>query len=263
MSDDELVVTLGATVVALVGWGRFFLQAMVLTRLGPRPHPGRMAWLVPVVVGATVFAVLRTIAASDVRDAPPYLFQYSVMGMAWVVLASWAFGFLGVSWRDDVLERGNGAALPAALGLYAGVGLAFAGANVGEGPGWWVVVASALVSTLGFLAAAALVSSLGGVHEAVTVDRDLGAGVHAGGVFGALGVVAGRGAAGNWEGLEPMLADFVWHAWPLAPFAVAGVAVARTLRSMPRPTRISAGFVSATLHLVVALGYVALALPPP
>lgn len=263
MSEDEVMVTGVCAFGALVGWLVFLSRWARLTSLGPRRHPGRHAWLVPVGVGAIVFSVLRTIAASDVRDAPVYLFQYLVMGMSWVVLAAYVFSYLGISLRDDLLERANPAALPASMGLYFGVALAFAGANVGEGPGWWVVVASAFVATLGFLAASMIVSAFGRVHEEVSVERDLGAGVHAAGVFLALGIVAGRGAAGNWEGAGPMVADFFAHAWALAPLAIVGALVARGIARQPRPARVASGLVSATAHVTAALGIVLVLTPPP
>jgi hypothetical protein len=51
--------------------------------------------------------------------------------------------FLGVSARDDVLERRNSAALIAVVGALLGAILCIAGGNIGEGPGVEVVIASA------------------------------------------------------------------------------------------------------------------------
>jgi hypothetical protein len=263
VSGDELVVTFGSAALALFLWGAYGVGLPGLVRLGPVAHPGRSAWLVPIAAAAVIAAVLRNLAASDVRDAPTYLFQYFAMGMVWVYATGFFGTFLGLSIRDDVVERANRAAFWACGGLYVGAALTYAGANVGEGPGWWCVVLSGGVATLAFLAAAFVLLKLGDLHEAVSVERSLPAGTLTGLVLVALGLVAGRGAAGDWEGFDRLLDDFAAHAWPMAPLALVGGLVGRGLGRL-RVEQAQAIAVFGGLLLVSASWWwIAAHLPPP
>ena len=94
-----------------------------------------------------VFGILKTGASYDVVDAPRYLFMYVVLGLAWSRVSEMAFAYVGLSARDDVIERGNSAAVPAVTGGLVAVTLCYAGGNIGDGPGWWVVVFSAGLAT--------------------------------------------------------------------------------------------------------------------
>lgn len=176
MSDDETVVTILATVLGIGGW---IWRALGLARAS-RLHPGvGFSVLMSAVAACAVliFAVLTAAASADVRMAPNYLFMYMALGLAWIWLAEKMFAALGVGARDDAIERRNGAAAAALAGALVGVALCYAGGNIGDGPGWWVVVFSAGLSTLGLFAAWAIHEGLTGISEAVTIDRDPAAGV--------------------------------------------------------------------------------------
>src|SRR3989337_1582139 len=118
--------------------------------------------------------------------------MYLVLGLAWLRIAEWFFGFAGLSVRDDIVERRNGAAVPAVVGAMAGVTFCYAGANVGDGPGWGGVAFSAGLATGALFAAWLAFGVLGHGIDAVTIDRDTAAGVRLGAFLAACGFVLGR-----------------------------------------------------------------------
>ena len=146
MSPDEIVVTIAAVVFGPGAWVLWFVRS------SGSALPGRGSDGLG-VLGATLVAcstllmfVLVTAASHDVRAVIEYLFMYSVLGLAWLRIAEPLFVYAGVSARDDVVERGNNAATIALSGALVAVMLCFAGGNIGDGPGWWVVVFSAALA---------------------------------------------------------------------------------------------------------------------
>ena len=118
------------------------------------------------------------------------------------------------------MERANGSASLAVAGAIIGITLAYAGGNIGDGPGWWVVVFCAALATLALFAAWMLLELASGVSDAVTVDRDPSAGMRLGGFLVACGLILGR-SAGDWISVDATVRDFVlrrgrsscWWSW--------------------------------------------------
>lgn len=224
---------LGCTAVAVYGWGRLGVGAMSVSHLCSR---GTLrAGLVVGAVGALwiIFGVLRTWASFDVRDDGRYLFMYTAMGMTWTWLASGPW--IGVSARDDVVERGNTAALIAWTGAVLGAAACFAGGNVGDGPGWWCVVWASGIATFGYLLTWTILHRTTHIADHVTIDRDVAASIRAASFLLATGVVWGRSAAGDWTSAIVTLVDFK-GAWPVLVLLLKAIAVERTFApSSARP----------------------------
>ena len=171
MSGDEVMVLLVSALAAAMGWYRWYRAALVRA-LVVRNAGRRIFLLAPVACLALLYVALRLWAADDVRNSGTYMLFYMIAGAAWVGLVAGFCGFLGISPRDDVVERQNLSAAFVTAGALTGITLCFAGANVGNGPGWWVVVFSAGLSTAAFFGLWAIVESLTGISETVTVERD-------------------------------------------------------------------------------------------
>ena len=197
MSEDEVFALVASCVLAGIFWIRWYrhCQAVTWLRCGVGLRLAVIA--VPVACGALLWIVLRRLASHDVREAPQYLAMYFAMGAAWVGLGVRLLGLLGLSVRDDALERRNAAAAWAAAGGLIGLTLCFAGGNIGDGPGWWVVVYSALLSTGTLLLLWVILDRLTGVSESVTVERDVASGMRLGGFLAAAGLILGRAVAGR------------------------------------------------------------------
>jgi hypothetical protein len=256
MSGDEVFVLIASAIVALVSWGAWYIAPARIQRVGRRAPAWRLVRLTPLVAAALLWLVLRNAASFDVRDDPRYLTFYLLLGAAWVgVWIRW-LAVTGVSIRDDVVERSNGSAALVVIGALFGITLAYAGGNVGNGPGWWVVVFSAALATLALFAAWMLLEAVTGVSDIVTVDRDPSAGFRLGGFLLACGLILGRSVAGDWISAEATVRDFTATAWPV--IVLVGVAavierVARPTAETPRPSLVAYGFIPALLCVAGAV----------
>jgi uncharacterized membrane protein YjfL (UPF0719 family) len=187
----------------------------------------------PFLCAGLLWALLQRFAASDVRDNILYLTFYEVVGGAWLILGLYLLPFVGFSARDEVIERRNRAAAVAIVGFQLGLTLCFAGGNIGEGPGWQVVVFSAGLSTAAFFLLWSFLDRATGLADTVTIDRDLAAGIRLVGFFAGAGLILGRAVAGNWHSYSGTLADFVLKGWPVVPLWLLAVAVERKLSPSP------------------------------
>ena len=255
MSEDELVVTAAAVVVGPVLWGAWLLQMSRLqTAQGRRVGPAPIA-IALAACAALVFGILKTAASLDVVDAPQYLFMYVVLGLAWARMSELTFAFVGLSARDDVIERGNWAAVTALIGALLAVTLCYAGGNVGDGPGWYVVVFSAGLATGTLLLAWVALSQLTGVMDAVTIDRDPAAGLRLGAFLVSAGLVLGRAVAGDWESAGATITDVGGVMPALLAILIAAVMVERVARptpEQPRPPLVAYGLLPAALYVGIA-----------
>ena len=265
MSPGELLLLIGSPFAALYFWYGWFAALGSVARLGAR-SPGRNLFgAAPFVAALLLAVVLRTIASFDVVNDFRYVMMYFFMGAAWVGLALRLLPFVGLHATEDVVERGNAAAAPAVGGAVLGLTLSFAGGNVGDGPGWWVVVFAAGVATASFFLLWLALESVGGVTEAVTVDRDLAAGRRLGGFLIATGLVLGRGVAGDWVSAGATLRDFLAVTWPLVVLVVAAAMIDRVARptaERPPASAAALGALPAALYVAAAAAYVA-TLPRP
>lgn len=259
MAESEIFVLIICLAVALIGWGTWFVGLVRPTQLArPRYARGPLALAAGLSL-LLLYLVLTTHAASDVRTAPQYLLFYEIMGAAWVGLGLRLAAWMGISTRDDAVERGNRAATWTLAGATVGLTLCFAGANIGDGPGWWVVVFCAALATVGWFVTWLVVELGGGASELITVERDVASGLRVGGFLIGVGLVCGRAAAGNWVSADAALSDFVGIAWPVAPAALAEVALCRLLPPVPQPSAahvLAVGVIPALLYVLVAGAYV-------
>jgi hypothetical protein len=208
-----------------------------------------------------LLAVLVTLAASDVVNSPMYIGFYLLMGIGFVGVLSSFFPLVGLSLRRDALERGNRATAIALAGAMLGLACCFAGGNIGDGPGWWVVVFCALLATIAWYALWALFELMTGTAEHVSVDRDLASGVRLAALLTAMGVILGRAVAGDWESAEATVADFVRMCWPAIALAVLAIAVQYLCRpspNMPRPSLSVCGVFPAFVYLAIAGAWLAI-----
>lgn len=255
MSGDEVIVTVAAVVIGPFLWLVWLLQVSRLPPLRPRRTGLALAGVLGLCT-AIVFIVLKTGASYDVVNDARYLFMYVVLGLAWLRVSTLPFPYLGLSLRDDVVERGNEAALPAAIGALVAVTLCYAGGNIGDGPGWWVVVFSALLSTGTLMLAWLLLGQFTGIADAVTVDRDPAAGLRLGAFLVAAGIVLGRAVAGDWQSAAATVTDFLEVLPAVAALLVVGVVVERLARPTPKHPHapfIPLGIAPAALYVFTAL----------
>jgi hypothetical protein len=151
-----------------------------------------------------------------------------------------------------VLERRNGAAAWAIAGAFVALTLCFAGGNIGNGPGWWVVVFAAGLSTMSFFGLWFAFEALARPSRAITLDRDLAAGLRLAGLLIAMGIILGRGVAGDWVSVSATIRDFAIHAWPALPLVALAVIVERLMPPLERG--LTSGLVLGVLPALIYLG---------
>ena len=231
MSPDETIVTIASVVLGPALWLLWLGSTARIRTLRPgRTAAGPLAGALALCT-AMLFLVLTTWASFDVVSDPRYVFMYLVLGLAWLRLSTFLFPLVGLSLRDDLFERRNRAALATTIGGLAALTLCYAGANIGNGPGWWVVVFSAALATGTLLLAWILLGQITGVTESVTIGRDPAAGLRLGAFLVAAGMVLGRAVAGDWYSAADTVADFLIVMPALLALLVAGVVIERTVRT--------------------------------
>ena len=256
MSEDEILVTLVALVVGPVWWTVSLIR---LARIAPL-RPGALAVQALTVTislcGVAILLVLKTLASFDVVDAGEYQFMYGVLGLAWLRIGERFFAFAGLSLRDDLVERRNRAAIPAMAGAFAGLTCCYAGGNIGDGPGWWVVVFSAGVASALLFLAWLMLAQFSPVMDAITIDRDPAAGVRLGVFLSAAGLLLGRAVAGDWYSAADTIGDAAAMIPALGVMLVLALIVERVAHptaERPRAPLVSLGLLPAVVYVAVAV----------
>jgi hypothetical protein len=242
---------LAATFAAIGFWWGWY---SAILQVAEHASPWRfrlILFALPLACFAASSFILKSYSSYDVRDSTQYMFFYLVLTAGWLGVVHLAFEWMGVSARDDVLERRNGAALCALCGAFPGVTFAFAGGNIGNGPGVEVVLFSSGMATATFFAQWAILErfSRHSPHETITIVRDAGAGLRLGGYLAAIGMILGWSVAGDWISPGQTIADFVNSAWPSLVVTAAAIGV----EALYGP-RVHSTF----SHLVASLGIAAL-----
>ena len=264
MSGDEsflLYSSFGLSVLLAFWWyRRIFLsrQANAATReLLPLA-------LAPILAALGVFLVIANYGSFDVRDASDYLLMYTFLGIVWFLGAAFAMELLGISFRDDAVERRNPAAAFVVISAMMAHAAIYAGGNIGNGPGWWTVVIAAGIGSGAWVILWALLQFCCGIAEDITVERDVPAGIRLSGYALAMGLICARGAAGDWTSLHQTFAEFI-VAWPSLPLTAVAIAVERVLDLQPEHYRrgANAAVIIAAIYVVAGVGAVNFAGPLP
>lgn len=259
MSGDELFALAVSCFLSIFTWYAWYAPLATVERFGAPARGHILLTVAPFVSLAILFAVLKTLAASDVRDSAAYIGLYMLMGAAWTGGAMWLLPFLGISPGGDVAERHNEAAAIAVTGALVGSMLCFAGGNIGEGPGWWVVVASAGLATAVLALLINALDALTGVSDTITIERDLSAGTRFAALLAAAGLILGRGVAGDWVSFSATVQDLAVKAWPVVPLFAVAAAMERSARPTtlrPRPSVSAFGVLPGFLYVAAAILYV-------
>ncbi len=235
MSGDEILALIISFALGVFGWRTWAGGLLFLSTLSRKPATQFLGWLTPFVAGLALLFVLCKWSSHDVRDNPVYIFFYMAMGFGWVGLWNLILPYVGLSFRDDALELDNDAAGLAVSGSFLGMTLAFAGANIGDGPGWWCVVFCAVLSGGAMLLLWVIANLITNVDEFITVDRDIASGWRIGGFFIGSGLILGRAVAGNWVSAQATVDDFLAKGWPM--LILWAVVVMLDFSSKPTPQR--------------------------
>ena len=230
MSEDEFFVFIFSLFIA--GW--FILKwylYLYKSRLPERDaSAGGIMFCMPPASFAINLYTLKFLASFDVVDSPFWILFYVLLGFVWIWLSMWSmFCFFDLSWIDDILNLNNKAALPAFVGGFLGLTVIYAGANIGDGPGWWCVIFAGGMGLVAWILLGVGICHADEVSERITVERDIGCGIRFGCYLLASGIILGRASGGDWTSFYMTVVEFydVYDRWPVLILAALEAVVER------------------------------------
>lgn len=195
-----------------------------------------------------------------VANSFDYQLLFLLGGILLLGLASLLSACLGISSRDDALERANTGATLSVVGAWLGITALYIGANVGAGPTIWTTLLPAFVAIVVWSVSWLAVEQISGTSELVCIERDTAAAFRHAAYLLASGAVLGRAIAGDFSSWNSTWSEFITLAWPaLLLTLLAGTAnfFFRPAPHNPRPSLLVAGILPATLLLCAAAFYIA------
>ncbi len=220
-----------------------------------------MRWVFRVSIAASLLLIMFALhywGAAEIRANESEALFLGLFGVLWLVLAVNAFPWLGLSFRDDVSERKNIAALIAICGALLAAAVIYSGSSIGEGPSYLDNFFCLGLGAASLLVLWMLMEIIGGISKSITEDRDLASGIRLGGFLLAAGLVFGRALAGDWHSASATVHDFLQDGWPALFICAVAVMIerfARPSRRRPFPTWADFGLVPALLYLVLAAAW--------
>lgn len=186
-------------------------------------------YLLPFTTVVLYLLTLQTVASYDVVGDFLYILMYLLFGITWIYLSlRGMFLFWSFSYQDDVLMGRNIAALVAFSGAFLGVSFIYAGANIGDGPGWWTIVWAGGLGTAAWLVLGGAVKRCTCIVDTVLMDRDIGSGIRLGCFWLACGLILARASAGDWTSFSVTVAEFT-SGWPAIPLTVIMIVMERLM----------------------------------
>jgi hypothetical protein len=259
MSPDEAIALMISLGIAVVAWARWLFVAITRAPLGAGFGIRVALALTPILCGVLLFSVLKLFAASDVRNDLRYLAMYQIMGAAWVGLGQVLIASMGISMRDDALERRNAGASTILCAALLALTLCFAGGNIGDGPGWWVVIFSAVLSTAALFGLWWTVQHATALADVITIERNLSDALRFSGFLLAIGLILGRSVAGTWVNAAETVKDFLVMGWPALALALVEIG-AGAIRNNDRVATLRGspitGLGIGVFYIAAAIGYV-------
>jgi hypothetical protein len=231
---DEGLFLVCAGVVSIVLLIPYYWQLCRISALGSRLS--LRAWLAvcPPLCLLLIYFVLQNYSDPDqVRGHEDYVTLFMCGGAAWVWIAAAMLPLLGISLRDDALERNNAAATLLALGVMVANTVCYAMANIGRGPTIWTTIVPALMASATLWIGLFAIQLIVGFSDTIALDRDLPTAVTLVVYLIASSAILGWAAAGDWHDWPSTFSDFGLRASPVIAVTVAAmIAVAKT-----RPSR--------------------------
>ena len=223
MDFGEFIVGAAAltlTIVYFIRWYRGIANSLA----AKQNHGVRISMdLLPLAMCAIVVFTLTTVASFDVEGG--WILFYLLIGFAWLYFGLFLmFAFFDLSWLDDALHRNNPAAAIAVICGGLGLTLTYAGANVGDGPGWWCVFFAGGLGLVAWVVLGVIAERVTGVFKRITVGRDIHCAARTGGYLMASGLVLGRACAGDWTSFGKTVVEF-GDGWPVLVLTAAFIGI--------------------------------------
>ena len=256
MDELEVFVVLVNLVIAFSAWAIWYFKLNAPSEIILPPRVRWWLMLLPVICSILMWMFLGWYAASDVRDSGGYMFFYVLLGVTWLTIGLLVFPYFGLTLVDDVINRRNLSVVFALTGAMIGLTFCYIGGNIGEGPGWWVVVFSAGLSTAAYFGLWFVLDAFTDMMATITIERDRAAGLRLAGYLIALGIILGRSVAGNWVSMFATIQDFFAQAIPAVILLVVAMIIERIAKptvDRPVPPPLVYGLLPSALCVIVAV----------
>ncbi len=240
-------------------WGLIAKEAAQFWREGLPRATAIVLLAAPFLLLAGIVAVLKRWSAPSIRSDAAQIAMYGSLGAAWISAAP-ALLLPGISLRDDFFERHNASAAWTFIGCMLGSAFCYAGGNIGNGPGWPVVIFSAGLANASLGVLWVMANQLAPLADRITIDRDPGVGLQAAGFLAGSGLILSRAVAGPWVSITATLREFGWRAWPvicLAGILAVTVRCARPQYAGDKPETKLRGIFPAMVQILLGLAWAA------
>jgi hypothetical protein len=204
---------------------------------------------------ALVTVTLKLWGAAQVRANVTVVLLFTFVAAVWLMLLIKLFPWLGLSLRDDAVERKNVSVLIVLCGAVLALGFVYAGANIGQGPSYTNNFLCDAIGTGSFFLLWILAESIGKISRSIAEERDLATGLRMCGLLLAFGLVIGRALAGDSHSKTATVRDFVRDGWPAAVLLLLVLIVelfARPNRRQPFPPWPAYGLLPAAVYVSLA-----------
>lgn len=179
--------------------------------------------LLPLISLVIYLFTLTILASFDVVDSIYYIAFYILLGYAWLYFGLFVMAFFfDLSWVDDGFNMNNKAALFPITGGFLGLSIIYAGANIGDGPGWWCVIFAGGLGLVAWVLMALIVNLFTKIFERITVERDIPCGIRIGCYLLASGIILGRASSGDWTSFSMTIVEFS-VGWPVLPLSLLAI----------------------------------------
>lgn len=227
MDFFELIVFIASVIFTFMFLIKWYIP--ILNDWQPRRDrsPRYVFAVLPPVSLVIIILTLKFLASFDVVDDIIYVIFYIALGFACVYLCLILMSlFFDISWRDDVINLNNKAAVISLTGGFIGLTLIYSGANIGDGPGWWCVVFAFALGIAGWIILGLFINIWTDVFERITVDRDINCAIRFGSYLLASGLILARASGGDWTSFLMTVIEFA-DGWPVLILTMLTIAIER------------------------------------
>lgn len=211
------------------------------------------SWVITLTL---LFLHLRYLASYDVINSPYYIVGYMSFGFLWSCFSVECMeNVTDIHFDQDIRERNNNSASIVHGAFIISSGITFSGANVGNGPGWEVVLFTASLSTIFLLIMTFMINIVAQYSEKVTVLRDQNAAIRFSAHLIGTSIILDRAAAGDWISASATINDYFCRIWFL-PFLLFSLAMIERKRKHPNDESSLFTMMYALLILASSIAYV-------
>lgn len=235
MDEGEVCLAILFGVVGSIWLGRHGWRVAHITPLAAKPSARVPLWFTPFVSLGTLWIVLLSVAAKEVRTTPGYQVLFVGATATAFAFGTTAFSALGLDPARDGVERSNRAARLAVVGLWIAITICSIGANIGEGD---TVLSTLIPLALGTLALAGLTGLLSAATDGlpgIVIEHDVRAGMRLVGLLVAWSFPLAHASAGDWQSVSATLHDFKAASPMLLALLCAGIFVEKQMPSLLWP----------------------------